>query len=56
MPAKSSRYDAAMTAYDKAAHLIPPRQVRSNLTDEERERLKTYGAVEFTSAGAQRKR
>ena len=33
-----------------------PRKVRENLTAEERERLERYGAIEFKSAGATRKR
>jgi hypothetical protein len=32
------------------------RKVRDNLTDEERARLEKYGAIEFRSAGATRKR
>ena len=32
------------------------RKIRENLTKEEKERLEKYGAVEFKSAGATRKR
>jgi hypothetical protein len=32
-----------------------PRKVRADLTQEERERLEKFGAVEFKSAGAVRK-
>jgi hypothetical protein len=32
------------------------RKIRENLTKEEKERLEKYGAIEFKSAGATRKR
>jgi hypothetical protein len=33
-----------------------PRKTRDNLTAEEKERLAKYGAIDFKSAGATRKR
>ena len=33
-----------------------PRKLRSDITQEERERIEKYGSIEFKSAGATRKR
>lgn len=36
--------------------MTEPREIRENLTKEEKERLGKYGSVDFKSAGATRKR
>ena len=36
--------------------MTEPRKIRTDLTNEEKERLEKYGAIEFNSAGATRKR